>query len=218
MSVIARAELEGHPWRVEIICVSRLRLDARCEIVELRIKTTCSFRRVLVLTCLLSDEEVTTIPSQVVFEVTVTESEPTSTLFSLCPTDNPSGISSPPIITSSGSVVLSASQASSTFPNGSVAVSWVTYTSTLPPTWVTAPPPTNGPDGNGSSNAPDDLGPIIGGALGGFVGFTVLAVLAWFIWCVLRGSPLPSRVTLLPSQAEAGHVPQHISQRSRSKL
>lgn len=72
-------------------------------------------------------------------------------------------------------------------------VTLVTYTSTMPPTWSTVPTSMGG-GGSGSGNSKgnhtsirDDLGAVIGGAVGGFFGLIALVMLVWFIWYVIPG-------------------------------
>ncbi|KAI0690784.1 hypothetical protein C8T65DRAFT_88269 [Cerioporus squamosus] len=162
--------------------------------------TTCLSTGSVEVVTTLRDEEITTIPSQVVFSIPVIFSEPTATLFSTCSTD---GVTSPPppsdtptSQTSQTSQTLSpppsasviVSQVSSTLPGGSVVVTLVTSTSTMPPAVSTVPTSlgSGGSDSNNNNadnnNIKDVLGPAIGGAVGGFLGLIALVMLVWFIW------------------------------------
>ncbi|KAI0365049.1 hypothetical protein BV20DRAFT_779626 [Pilatotrama ljubarskyi] len=121
-----------------------------------------------------------------VLTIPITESQPTKTLFSPCSTDGDGGSSQPPspppppppssqVTFPSGPVVVSistppptviVSEVSSTLADGSVFVTYMTYTSTLPPTPVFLPTSLTGD----------------GGVLGGFFGLIGLVALIWFIW------------------------------------
>ncbi|KAI9067497.1 hypothetical protein FKP32DRAFT_1588604 [Trametes sanguinea] len=151
--------------------------------------------------------EVDTIQVPVVLTIPITASQPTATLFAPCtsndtdtdagdPSQPPSSPPSPsPQATyPSGPVFVSISTppptvivslVSSTLADGSVFVSYMTYTSTLPPTAVLVPTSLGGADNNthphhAASN--DDVGPIVGGVLGGFFGMLGLVALVWCIW------------------------------------
>ncbi|OSC96643.1 hypothetical protein PYCCODRAFT_1378788 [Trametes coccinea BRFM310] len=156
-----------------------------------------------------TDGEVDTIQVPVVLTIPITASQPTATLFAPCPSNDtdtdgagPSQPPAPPPSSSptsqvtypSGPVFVSISTppptvivslVSSTLADGSVFVSYMTYTSTLPPTAVLVPTSLGGA-GNASqphhSVSNDDVGPIVGGVLGGFFGMIGLVALIWCIW------------------------------------
>ncbi|KAI1790328.1 hypothetical protein LXA43DRAFT_510496 [Ganoderma leucocontextum] len=117
-----------------------------------------------------------TTDSQIVLQIPVTTSLPTSTLFSTCPTPPPTSPASPP--PSSASIIVSS--ATSTFPNGSVIVTLITSTSTIIPTWALIPTEPAGDHTSGDVRA--NLGIIIGSTLGGFLGLLVIALIGWSIW------------------------------------
>lgn len=75
----------------------------------------------------------------------------------------------------------SASQ--STLPDGQVSTTFVTFFSSVPTQTVTLPPsPGLNNSGNNSTTGNSNIGPIIGGVLGGFFGLLLLA--GAFIWYV----------------------------------
>ncbi|KAH9935167.1 uncharacterized protein BXZ73DRAFT_76867 [Epithele typhae] len=124
----------------------------------------------------------TTVESSVIIPVTSTGSTPISTLFSPCPSTG-GGNSTTSVSTSTTTSGVSTSvstiigSSATTLPNGQV--SYFTFTSTE--TKILSPTiGANSNSNNDSSTVP--LGPVIGGALGGFVGLIVLAVLFWYCW------------------------------------
>ncbi|KAI0350626.1 hypothetical protein OH77DRAFT_1060487 [Trametes cingulata] len=155
-----------------------------------------------------TEGEVDTVPVQVVLTIPVILSQPTQTLFAPCTTDGsgdgdttqpPSPPVSPPPQSQpttfpSGPVIVSlstppptviVSEIASTRADGSVFITYMTSTSTLPPTPVFLPTSLTGDNNNSNHNhdiSNDDVGPIVGGVLGGFFGLIGLVALIWFIW------------------------------------
>jgi hypothetical protein len=136
----------------------------------------------------------TTIINQapITVPVTLTSTFPTQTLFSTCPSSQPTQPTQPPSSSDANvpgsetqsssatqSIFTSASQ--STLPNGQVSITYITYTSSSPPQTVTVPssPGLNNSGGNSSTNS-SNIGPIIGGVLGGFFGLLLIA--GAFMW------------------------------------
>ncbi|KAI8978349.1 hypothetical protein BD414DRAFT_152250 [Trametes punicea] len=160
----------------------------------------------LIFFCTLGGE-MDTVQVPIVLTIPITASQPTATLFAPCPTNStvtdgsshslassPSSSSYAQATYPSGPVYVSistpppsviVSEVSSTLPDGSVFVSYMTFTSTLPPTPVFIPTSLAG--GNNETyyhhSAPeDDVAPIVGGVLGGFFGLIGTVALLWFIW------------------------------------
>ncbi|KAI0327971.1 hypothetical protein GY45DRAFT_1067277 [Cubamyces sp. BRFM 1775] len=153
------------------------------------------------------DGEVNTVQVPVVLTNIITTSQPNATLYAPCPTNNtgnggspkppPSQPPSPPPVTQpsypTGPVYISiftpsptviVSEISSTLSNGSVFVSYYTFTSTLPPTPIFIPTSmstSNDTSYHHSSSSGDDVGPIVGGVLGGFFGLIGLVAFVWFL-------------------------------------
>ncbi|KAI0669547.1 hypothetical protein C8Q78DRAFT_1070664 [Trametes maxima] len=152
--------------------------------------------------------EVDTVQAPVLLTVPVTKSRPTATLFasyepsappSPPPSPPPPPPSPPPTVNPtypSGTVIISistpppsvfVSEVSSTGYDGSVFTTYLTFTSTLAPTPVFLPAPSttgdnNNTNDNHSHSASNDIGPIVGGVLGGFFGLIGVVALGWFIW------------------------------------
>ncbi|KAH9846495.1 hypothetical protein C2E23DRAFT_949282 [Lenzites betulinus] len=104
---------------------------------------------------------------------------------SLPPTSLPSFPTGPVVVSISTpppSIIVSA--ISSTLSNGAVVVTYQTSTSTLPPTPVYIPTSLVGDDGHNHphDDAAIDVGPIVGGVLGGFFGLLGIVALMWFLW------------------------------------
>ena len=166
----------------------------------------------------LAAGEVDTVQVPVVLTNLVTTSQPNATLFAPCLTNNtdnggspkppPSPPPSPPPVTQpsypTGPVYISiftpsptviVSEISSTLSNGSVFVSYYTFTSTLPPTPIFIPTSVSGSNDTAyhhNSSSGDDVGPIVGGVLGGFFGLIGLVAFVWFLWYVSSISQRPT--------------------------
>ncbi|KAI0629525.1 hypothetical protein C8Q77DRAFT_1235695, partial [Trametes polyzona] len=98
------------------------------------------------------------------------------------PQSYPSGPVVVSISTPPPTVIISAFP--STLSDGSVVIAYSTSTSTLPPTPVFIPTSLAGDEGHDHphSISGDDVGPIVGGVLGGFFGLIGIVALLWFIW------------------------------------
>jgi hypothetical protein len=122
---------------------------------------------------------VSTIQVPYTVTIAITQSQPTKTLFAPCQQRPPaittsiwSVVTPPPVIVTE--------QTSSTAADGSVFVNTVVVTSTVAPTSVlTAPTPVQQ---NAGGTTGKQVGPIVGGAVGGFIG---LIGIVWLIWFML---------------------------------
>ncbi|KAI0819191.1 hypothetical protein BC628DRAFT_1086764 [Trametes gibbosa] len=160
----------------------------------------------------IDEGDVQTVQVPIVLTIPVVTSQPTATLFAPCTTDPDDGPSDPPLPPSpplsppplslpptslpsfpTGPVVVSISTpppsvivtaVSSTLSDGAVVVTYQTSTSTLPPTPVFIPTSLVGDDGHNHPHDESaiDVGPIVGGVLGGFFGMLGIVALMWFLW------------------------------------
>ena len=141
---------------------------------------------------------VSTVTLPVVITSLITLVSPTSTLYASCP---PSSIPISTITSSSSpqpsptwtTVTITTTPLpfpvttlqTSTLDNGQTTVFTITSTSTPPVSTLTSTPAVPGPTSQSSSN----IGPIAGGAAGGFIFLIGVVALCWFILCVVSLAP-----------------------------
>lgn len=108
--------------------------------------------------------------------------------------NTPSTSSPPPLVPTVVTPIpgVFTSEFSSTLPDGNVVWTSVVITSTYPPTSILVPSrsssssPAVTSDASQNENIRDILGPVLGGALGGFFGLLGLVGLGWLCWCVMN--------------------------------
>ena len=132
----------------------------------------------------------TTIQFPFTVPVPVTITQPTQTLFAPCPETSTTTIFSSTtsfsISQSTPPPVVITSETPYTRADGSIIIHWQTITSTLPATPVYVPTVVPVSQQNINSNArPVNLGPVIGGVVGGFFGLIGIVAVLWFFLSVL---------------------------------
>ncbi|PIL33707.1 hypothetical protein GSI_04332 [Ganoderma sinense ZZ0214-1] len=147
--------------------------------VDVNGTTTCASTETSAIVTTISSEQVKTVESQVVLQIPVTTSLPTSTLFSTCPSSPPPSSAPPPTQPQSDKSII-ISSITTTAPNGSTIVTVITSTATIVPTWALIPTEASG--NHSSSDAQANLATIIGSTLGGFVGLLIIVFIGWSMW------------------------------------
>ncbi|OAX41562.1 hypothetical protein K503DRAFT_854571 [Rhizopogon vinicolor AM-OR11-026] len=142
----------------------------------------------------------------VIVTVSVTETQPTNTLYATCsdgstqPQNAPSTTSQPTSTSTALSVTTTvlvestpppsiiSQETSTTLSNGDVVATTIITTSTLPPSSVYVPSIIANPTATGSqSGSGTNVAPIVGGVIGGFVGLILIVTALWY-FCRKRTS------------------------------
>jgi hypothetical protein len=140
-----------------------------------------------------STGSVSTVTLPLIITSLITLVNPTSTLYASClsssnPTSTITQSSSPQPSPTATTITITTTPLpfavtalqTSTLDNGETTVFTITSTSTPPVSTITSTPPLSSQTSKSSSN----IGPIAGGAAGGFIFLIVVVALTWLIWCV----------------------------------